>query len=179
MSALTIKCLTKSTLTLIFGQLKEDHCSICGRGHMWLTANAYMGFFSLRSCQIFPLRPNMVWLMWCKWGIWNTLTIQLYLLLSHFHISRRKFSRSLDETNAFLGTVAFQNPGCKKKEQQCPIMRNLFLPVRIIRKHSSEIRHFSISRASFKSCGQLFNGLFITQKITFVNQLQTKSVPTK
>lgn len=58
---------------------------------------------SLRSSQTFPVRPNMVWLMWCKWGIWNTLAIHLYLVLSHFQISRRTFNTSLlDEANAFF-----------------------------------------------------------------------------
>lgn len=55
---------------------------------------------SLRSRQTFPPRPNMVWLMWCKWGIWNTPPIQLYLVLSCFRISCGTFNTSLlDEAN--------------------------------------------------------------------------------
>lgn len=33
-----------------------------------------------RSGLTFPLRPNMVWLMWFKWGLWNTLAIHHYLV---------------------------------------------------------------------------------------------------
>lgn len=91
----------------IVPNMKEVSCD-----RLWLPS----WILSLRSGQTFPLRPNMVWLMWCKWGIWNTLAIQLYLALSHFHISCRTFNTSLlDEANAFFWPWHFKVPVVWKK----------------------------------------------------------------
>lgn len=123
---------------------------------------------SLRSSHTFPLRPNMVWLMRCKWGIWNTLAIHLYLVLSHFQIFCRTFNTSLlDEANAFFLLWHF-----KVRDVKEATVSNYVQLILDSQNHQhASIRHFSIWGAALPPCGQLVYGLFVMQTVSFTNPL--------
>ena len=154
--------------------VKEVSCD-----QLWLP----FWILSLRSGQTFPLRPNMVWLMWCKWGISNTLAIQLYLALSHFHISCRTFSTSLlDEANAFFWPWHFKVPVVWKKLTVSNYARLIL--ARQNHEHASEIASpdktlFYMKGRSLVLWAAGWRTVRHAKKVTFTNQLHRESLRTK
>lgn len=128
----------------------------------------------LRSCQTFLLSPNTLWLMWCKWGIWNTPAIQLYLPLSPLRVSLS--TSLLDEVHAF-----FWPPHFRVRDTKGATVSNYerLILSRRNHKHATEILQpdkmlFDIENFSHILWAVSFWAV-ITLKVTFVHRLQEEA----
>lgn len=131
----------------------------------------------LRSCQTFLL-SHTLWLMWCKWGIWNTPAIQLYLPLSPLLVLLR--TSLLGEVHGFFLPQHF-----RVWDTEGATVSNYMLLILSHQnhKHASEILQPDKTLFDSKDFPHILWGVsfwaVITLKVTFVHRLREQSFHTK